>query len=148
METAPAVSAITEQSGDAAIEAAFLKYTVGTNPPMFDTDAALGDRASDFLIAIGESYNDWQWAHSGARASFPYHERWCGPGHSGPGAPIDTLDTAYMHHDKCYAARGYNSCSCDRELVAEINRNYGRMATGEKIKAQGVKLAMKMKSCH
>lgn len=147
---ASAVSTISDSSSDSAIEDAFSLYLVQEDegPPMFDADRTAKDGASDFLIDVGNSYNEWQFARSGDRVSFPYHGNWCGPGHSGPDAPIDTLDTACMHHDKCYAERGYNSCSCDDELVAEINRNYGQMNGGEKVKAQGIKLAMKVKPCN
>jgi hypothetical protein len=43
--------------------------------------------------------------------------RWCGPGCSGPGAPIDDVDACCQAHDRCYGTRGYSSCSCDRELL-------------------------------
>lgn len=42
---------------------------------------------------------------------------WCGPGCSGPGAPIDDVDACCKAHDECYSRRGYSSCSCDRELL-------------------------------
>ncbi|MED4784631.1 phospholipase [Brevibacillus choshinensis] len=42
---------------------------------------------------------------------------WCGPGCSGPGAPIDDIDRCCKRHDLCYEKRGYFSCSCDRELL-------------------------------
>jgi hypothetical protein len=42
---------------------------------------------------------------------------WCGPGCSGPGAPIDAVDACCKAHDQCYGRRGYFACSCDRELV-------------------------------
>ena len=43
--------------------------------------------------------------------------RWCGPGCSGPGAPIDALDTCCQTHDQCYSRRGYFNCGCDRALL-------------------------------
>jgi len=43
--------------------------------------------------------------------------RWCGPGCSGPGAPIDSVDTCCRTHDGCYARRGYFDCQCDRDLL-------------------------------
>lgn len=45
---------------------------------------------------------------------------WCGPGNSGPGAPIDRVDQVCCRHDKCYSDRGYLDCSCDRELIASM----------------------------
>lgn len=41
---------------------------------------------------------------------------WCGPGCSGPGAPISAVDTCCQKHDRCYGSRGYFACSCDNEL--------------------------------
>lgn len=43
--------------------------------------------------------------------------KWCGPGCSGPGAPIDDVDACCQAHDQCYGRRGYFSCSCDNELL-------------------------------
>ena len=43
--------------------------------------------------------------------------RWCGPGCSGPGPPIDDVDACCESHDQCYATRGYFACSCDSTLV-------------------------------
>ncbi|WNC17762.1 phospholipase A2 family protein [Brevibacillus brevis] len=60
---------------------------------------------------------------------------WCGPGCSGPGAPIDDIDRCCKRHDRCYERRGYFSCSCDRELLRclagrkhEISSEKGRAA--------------------
>jgi Phospholipase A2 len=46
--------------------------------------------------------------------------KWCGPGNSGPGAPIDRVDQVCCRHDKCYSNRGYFDCSCDRDLIASM----------------------------
>jgi len=60
--------------------------------------------------------------------------RWCGPGCSGPGAPVDDLDACCMAHDRCYDARGWGACSCDHGLMGcvwpKINlfTDKGRMA--------------------
>jgi hypothetical protein len=43
--------------------------------------------------------------------------RWCGPGCSGPGDPIDAVDACCQKHDNCYDSRGYFCCSCDLQLV-------------------------------
>ncbi|GAA0853992.1 hypothetical protein ABER99_20295 [Paenibacillus glucanolyticus] len=45
------------------------------------------------------------------------HGNWCGPGCSGPGAPVDALDKCCMYHDNCYAINGYSSCQCDYDLL-------------------------------
>ena len=41
---------------------------------------------------------------------------WCGPGCSGPGAPISPVDSCCKSHDNCYGSVGYFACSCDRKL--------------------------------
>lgn len=46
---------------------------------------------------------------------------WCGPGCSGPGAPISSVDTCCQTHDNCYGSRGYFACSCDLELQRCLN---------------------------
>lgn len=51
---------------------------------------------------------------------------WCGPGCSGPGAPINDVDAACKAHDECYRS-GRHRCECDREflhrLYPKINSN-------------------------
>ncbi len=42
---------------------------------------------------------------------------WCGPGNSGPGAPVDPVDQACCWHDICFCTRGYDRCSCNLELI-------------------------------
>lgn len=37
------------------------------------------------------------------------HGRYCGPGHSGPGAPVDALDAACKAHDEAYATAPRNA---------------------------------------
>lgn len=62
--------------------------------------------------------------------------RWCGPGCSGPGAPLDDVDACCQAHDRCYSARGYSSCSCDRALLSclapkrDLSTPKGRAAWG------------------
>jgi hypothetical protein len=50
----------------------------------------------------------------------PIHGNYCGPGHSGTGPPVDAVDQVCCRHDKCYCARGYLDCSCDRELIVNM----------------------------
>ena len=45
------------------------------------------------------------------------HGNWCGPGCSGPGKPIDAVDSCCKQHDICYGNKGYFACSCDRRLI-------------------------------
>lgn len=46
------------------------------------------------------------------------HGNWCGPGCSGPSAPVDATDRCCMYHDKCYETNGYFSCECDSNVLA------------------------------
>ncbi|WP_084220067.1 phospholipase [Jeotgalibacillus soli] len=45
--------------------------------------------------------------------------KWCGPGCSGPGAPINEVDAACKVHDLCYQRYG-PSCRCDREFLERL----------------------------
>jgi hypothetical protein len=45
--------------------------------------------------------------------------RWCGPGCSGPGAPINAVDAACKAHDECYKRFG-PSCKCDTEFMDRL----------------------------
>lgn len=51
---------------------------------------------------------------------------WCGPGCSGPGAPINEVDAACKRHDECYR-KTKNYCLCDRifleQLKSQMNQN-------------------------
>ncbi|WP_102346380.1 phospholipase [Bacillus sp. Marseille-P3661] len=42
--------------------------------------------------------------------------RWCGPGCSGPGAPINDVDGCCKIHDKCLRTRK-SQCQCDQEFL-------------------------------
>ncbi|RBW67485.1 phospholipase [Bacillus taeanensis] len=42
--------------------------------------------------------------------------KWCGPGCSGPGAPVNDVDACCKAHDECYSWYG-PSCECDLELI-------------------------------
>ncbi|CDQ38037.1 MULTISPECIES: hypothetical protein [Virgibacillus] len=55
---------------------------------------------------------------------FPRGYRWCGPGCSGPGTPINDVDAVCKAHDECYQRYG-DPCKCDQifmdQLRAKIN---------------------------
>ncbi len=44
---------------------------------------------------------------------------WCGPGCSGPGAPINEVDAACKAHDDCYRMYG-SPCECDQEFLQRL----------------------------
>lgn len=50
---------------------------------------------------------------------FPPGYNWCGPGCSGPGAPINAVDAACAAHDACYRLVG-PSCRCDQEFLNRL----------------------------
>lgn len=118
----------------------------------FDFDRAQTDGVSDAVLIAGEVVEEIGAAESGATAVPPagasdefvfyglgwrVHGNWCGPGHSGPGAPIDTLDGICMRHDQCYGRSGYWRDHCDRALIHEILDNWGRMGAWERTLAAG-----------
>lgn len=110
----------------------------------FDITRARREGASADALAVLQQANSFTQPNNttettvSAAASIPVYGNWCGPGHSGPGAPIDDLDTACMHHDQCYSARGYFNETCDRELIAEIRAHYSSMGFKEKVFATAI----------
>lgn len=108
----------------------------------FDHERAVRDGIPEKIIQSGDYFNLMSRAYSQSNKaemsglSLPVWGRYCGPGHSGPGAPIDLLDTACMHHDQCYG-RGHD-CPCNKALIIEIYRNFNRMGALEKTAAGGV----------
>jgi hypothetical protein len=51
----------------------------------------------------------------GSGCIFPNY-RYCGPGCSGPGAPLNDVDACCKWHDRCLRSRE-SECYCDRELM-------------------------------
>ncbi|RDU35865.1 Parvovirus coat protein VP1-like protein [Neobacillus piezotolerans] len=41
--------------------------------------------------------------------------RWCGPGCSGPGKPLNAVDACCKEHDECLSIYGQTKC-CDEQL--------------------------------
>lgn len=111
----------------------------------FDSEKAKAAGASEDLLTVGSDFNQVTIAHNDreSRIGLPVWGKYCGPGHSGPGKPIDYLDTACMHHDACYGRKGYFSVSCDKALIREINTDLGRMGRAEKAMAYAVRAYFK-----
>lgn len=112
----------------------------------FDINAAIAAGENESIISIGRSINqfsnamqvDPNKATRQARLALPIWGNWCGPGHSGPAAPIDILDAQCKKHDLCYGSRGYFACSCDSALIANIYANYSSMSSSAKIRAAAI----------
>ncbi|MFQ3546012.1 phospholipase [Halobacillus rhizosphaerae] len=47
--------------------------------------------------------------------------KWCGPGCSGPGAPINAVDAACKAHDECYQQYG-PCCYCDQQFLRQLSK--------------------------
>lgn len=45
--------------------------------------------------------------------------KWCGPGCSGPGAPVNRVDAACKAHDECYQFYG-DKCYCDQVFLEQL----------------------------
>lgn len=91
----------------------------------FDVASAEQNEASETVIAAAEEFNaaTLEAADSAGMNKSGlnvFHGNWCGPGHSGPGEPIDLLDSRCKTHDLCYAKNGYFNKWCDRVLVAQL----------------------------
>ncbi len=87
--------------------------------------------------------------------AFPVYGNWCGKGYPPKGknpTPIDLLDAGCKSHDKCYGGhnnKDYHKCSCDRNFLKYIQRNYSRM-TGVKQKSMAklMEAWLKIKTTH
>lgn len=150
----------TQQQYDAVLA----RYIVTSEDgmPRFDEARARKERASADVLELGAVFNEVAaeqapslsnaledprslatqgvspYGTSMAAISLPIYGNWCGPGYGG-GTPIDTLDRACMRHDNCYGIEGYFSCSCDYQLIADINFGWPQMRIKEKIYATAVK---------
>ncbi|MFZ3579916.1 phospholipase [Virgibacillus sp. DJP39] len=69
---------------------------------------------------------------------------WCGPGCSGPGAPVNRVDAACKAHDECYRIYG-SICKCDIQFMRRLQA-YRTPQTLEGRQANVMYKAMKIKS--
>lgn len=96
----------------------YRRYSLGYSPTQIREINRLVDSSLDALEDSDTDYLDVPCLYG----------NWCGPGCSGPGAPIDSVDACCKAHDECYARRGYFACSCDRDLVNCLSRKTGSAA--------------------
>lgn len=150
----------TQQQYDAVITRYLVTSEGGS--PVFDEERARQERASEDALELGATFNEVALEQAPtldvaledpralatrgvapqgttpAALTLPIYGNWCGPGY-GSGTPVDTLDNGCMQHDNCYGLNGYFSCSCDFQLIADINIGWRQMRTREKIYATAVK---------
>ena len=121
-----------DENSDFESQAAAIQHfvTEKDGQKKFDEQAAKAAGASDFLLEAGREYNTIAENNNEADA-LKVHGNYCGPGQSGPGAPVDKLDELCQKHDNCYGERGYFACSCDRELQGDIILNSAKFKTKE-----------------
>jgi hypothetical protein len=58
--------------------------------------------------------------------TLPLYGRYGGPGHSGPGEPIDSLDNSFRQHDVCYTGGDYSACDL---AFRNVDSPLGALAT-------------------
>ncbi len=60
----------------------------------------------------------------------PPYGRWGGPGRSGPGKPIDSMDKCFMQHDQCYSnskiSDWYDIDSCKKKSRKDCDRQLSK----------------------
>lgn len=71
------------------------------------------------------------------QVDLPLYGRWCGPGHSGPGEPIDAVDEACCRHDICFCEQGYDDCDCNRRAIVDLTQATVASDTGPHGRAIG-----------
>lgn len=76
-----------------------------------------------------------------AAAGIEVYGNWCGPGHTGPGTPVDAVDEVCCRHDQCYCERGELDCSCDRDLIRRMPAAVADPGTSAKGRAVGAAAA-------
>lgn len=143
-----------EESADAArerIQKSLEKYYTTADDdglPRVDLEAAKTASEPEEVLTAAEAYNNYLDASfvpeeiATRGPSFPVYGNWCGPGHSGPGAPIDLLDRMCKNHDECYARQGYFDCGCDQGLLYIIDKNYSKLSAKAKAVSVGITVAI------
>lgn len=114
----------------------------------FDIERAKKDKkSSDFIMAgvSAEEYTlaqDIQFNPDSEYTANEYHGNFCGPRTQNMNAkPVDILDAQCKKHDLCYS-KTFNSCQCDRGLIADVKNIMGKLSGTKKVKAQGILAAM------
>ena len=95
----------------------------------FARQRAINDKVDDNIIELGDAIIKYCTGTTKDKKnnvtplmSFPIHGKYCGPGHSGPGKPIDRLDAVCQKHDYCYHKKGYHKCPCDKAMLKSLKK--------------------------
>ncbi|WP_058235498.1 phospholipase A2 family protein [Devriesea agamarum] len=113
----------------------YIEVDESTGTAKFDTETAKADGLSEESIQIGQEVNRIYSPENAiaTRLAFAFHGNWCGPGHSGPGAPVDNLDELCKRHDECYARTEQHKC--DVELMHQLKINFKKFSLTNKARA-------------
>lgn len=117
---------------------------------IFDTEQAIRDNMSEDIIAAGKSLEEFAYAYQleainqergiEVYISIPIYGNYCGPGtEPNAGNPVDYLDSCCKTHDDCYGSVGYFACTCDEQLIDDINLKYAQMTGSTKQAALAIK---------
>ena len=91
---------------------------------------------------------------SNNNAGFSMHGNWCGPNHpkdvNNAKDPIDILDKQCKKHDLCYVEKGEFDCSCDRDMVLDIDKTQKHNIYNSKqyLLAQNIKVHFAVSPCN
>jgi len=67
------------------------------------SDATQPKRLRALARAVAIAFRTWKrWSGRVPKGRVALYGRYCGPGHSGPGQPIDAIDAACKRHDAAY----------------------------------------------
>lgn len=111
----------------------------------FDREAAQRDNQPELILKAGEEFellvkeNDVDKVRARV-VRLEIYGNWCGPGYSGPEAPIDALDTACQSHDYCYGSSSSKAdqCNCDQKLISRIYSEYDSYSSNAKSAALAI----------
>lgn len=116
----------------------------------FDEAAALADGLDPRLVRVGRAVNrmaSGELAGEGQPELLPgFYGNWCGPGHSGPGEPVDQLDAACRDHDLCYGQGGYFNRECDLRLLRTIEDDFAGYTWAQKLYASAIYAVFALKT--
>lgn len=127
-------------------------YLDASGNVVYERDKAVKDNVDQLTLEVADFVYNFmaQQINSDGAVPFisvPVYGNWCGPEY-GQGSPIDLLDECCRRHDVCYGEIGYHKCSCDRKLVADIDKYIDRMSGKQYVAALGVRKWMNYKATH